>query len=272
MPRVILHITTASAWEQARPRGVYAADTLAGQGFIHCSTGRQWLRPLRALFAGVPDLVLLQVDESRLRGAVLRYEEAEPGGDRFPHVHGPIPVDAVVAVEPVPTEVVTAWAPLPERLADLVRGAHGAEPSGVHEWRHRGYTVTTRPERIDVAAVHAWLCDESYWAAGRSRATMDRVVAASNCFGLLDHAGTTVGFARVVSDGAVIAYLADVVVLPAHRGLGLGAFLVQSALEHPDLQAVRRWVLATRDAHGLYTRLGFVRGLDPERWMTRPPT
>jgi uncharacterized protein (DUF952 family)/GNAT superfamily N-acetyltransferase len=269
-PAVILHITTVTAWEAARRAGEYRGDTLATQGFIHCSTGRQWLRPLRAHFGEVGDPILLQVDEARLGDVAVRYEEAEPEGDRFPHVYGPLPAAAVVAGEPVPSGVVTDWEPLPEGLAALVVRSRGAEPADWYEWRHRGHIVTTRPGVGDLEAVHGWLAEHAYWAQGRSWERMVAVSEASICFWLLDPRGATAGFCRVATDGAVFAYLGDVLVLPAYRGRGLGAFLVRSALEHPELQGVRRWLLGTRDAHGLYARFGFRAPAHPEWWMFRP--
>jgi uncharacterized protein (DUF952 family)/ribosomal protein S18 acetylase RimI-like enzyme len=252
--------------------GDYRGDTLATQGFVHASTGRQWTRPLRALFAGASDLVLLQVDERRV-AAEVRYEAGaaeDPDGDRFPHIHGAIPVDAVVAVEPIPVELTQGWRPMPFPLAVLTAAARGNAPDGVDEWRERGWTVTTRPEALDHGVAAAALAEQSYWAVGRSQAEFERIMAHSIPFSLLTPGGAFAGMARVVSDRANAAYIADVFVLPAHRGSGRGVFLMSCVVEHPDLAGVRNWLLGTRDAHGLYRRYGF-EVIDSGRWMLRVP-
>ncbi len=125
------------------------------------------------------------------------------------------------------------------------------------EWQRPPYTISTDPARLDLDVVHGWLARESYWAAGIARDVVARSIAHSLPFGLYAPDGQ-VGFARVVTDRATFGYLADVFVLPAHRGRGLGVWLVETVLSHPELQGFRRWHLATRDAHGLYTRFGFV--------------
>lgn len=111
-------------------------------------------------------------------------------------------------------------------------------------------------ERVDVDAVHNFLANESYWAEGRTRDVVERLIRESRrVIGLYD-GDRQIGFARVVSDGFVIAYLADVYVLPEYRGRGLGAELAREAVERSP-EPVRRWLLHTRDAHGLYEKLGF---------------
>ncbi len=129
------------------------------------------------------------------------------------------------------------------------------------------YVVTDDAERVDVAAVHAFLT-VSYWAAGISRQTVARSLGHSLCFSVL-HRGAQVGFARVISDQATFAYLADVYLLPEHRGRGLGRRLIAFVSDHPELQGLRRWVLATRDAHGLHARFGFTRLSAPYRFLDR---
>ena len=131
--------------------------------------------------------------------------------------------------------------------------------------RH-GYEISTDPARLDVDAVHGFL-RTAYWSPGIPRAVVQRAIAHSLCFGLYDAAGRQAGFARVVSDRATYAYLADVFVLPEHRGRGLGVWLVQTILEHPELQGLRRWALATADAHDLYRRFGFATPHDPSLHM-----
>jgi GNAT superfamily N-acetyltransferase len=117
------------------------------------------------------------------------------------------------------------------------------------------YEISTDPARLDVGAIHAFLT-ESYWSPGIPRATVERALANSLCFGAFWQ-GQQVGFARVVTDRTTFAYLCDVYVLDAHRGRGLAQELMTRVVEHPDLQGLRRIMLATRDAHGLYAKFGF---------------
>ena len=115
------------------------------------------------------------------------------------------------------------------------------------------------PERIDVDSVHRFLAEDSYWARGRSRETVERLVReASRVVGLY-HDRRQIGFCRAVSDGVVFAYLADVYVLPEYRGRGLGVELVREMVERGPYAGVRKWLLHTADAHGLYEKLGFGR-------------
>lgn len=131
-----------------------------------------------------------------------------------------------------------------------------------------GFELDDDPARVDVDAVHRYLSEEAYWAKGRPRETVEQLVLeASRVVGLY-HEGRQVGFARAVSDGATFAYLADVYVLPEHRGGGLGVELVREMVEHGPLAGVK-WLLHTRDAHGLYRRFGF--GPPGERLMERRP-
>jgi GNAT superfamily N-acetyltransferase len=120
-----------------------------------------------------------------------------------------------------------------------------------------GFELDDDPDRIAVAEVHRFLCEDSYWARGRPREVVERLVrGASRVVGLYGPDGRQVGFARIVSDGVAFAYLADVYVLPEHRGLGLGEELVREAVERGPF-AHRRWLLHTSDAHALYAKLGF---------------
>jgi GNAT superfamily N-acetyltransferase len=140
-------------------------------------------------------------------------------------------------------------------------------------WSRDGYTIDTDPARLDLGVVHGFLA-ASYWAEGIPRDVVERSVAGSLNFGLYRDgaaavAGEQAGFARVVTDRATFAYLADVFVLEAHRGRGLSKWLMECVTAHPDLQGLRRWVLLTRDAHGLYRRYGFADVANPERWMHR---
>jgi GNAT superfamily N-acetyltransferase len=131
-----------------------------------------------------------------------------------------------------------------------------------------GYELDDDPARVDVDAVHDFLSNESYWATGRSRATVERLVREATRVVGLYHEGQQVGFARAFSDGCALAYLADVYVLPEHRGRGLGVELVREMVENGELAGIR-WMLHTRDAHDLYRKLGF--GSPTERLMERAP-
>ena len=130
---------------------------------------------------------------------------------------------------------------------------------------HPGYAITDDRQRVDLAAVHAFLAS-SYWAPGIPRATVERAIRHSLCFSVL-HGTQQVGFARVITDRTTFAYLADVYVLEAHRGKGLAKWLVATILQHADLQGLRRFMLATRDAHRLYSQFGFGPVAAPARLM-----
>jgi GNAT superfamily N-acetyltransferase len=125
--------------------------------------------------------------------------------------------------------------------------------------------VSTDPSRLDLDAIHGFLAG-SYWAAGISRAVMERSFRHSLCFGAY-LGDRQVGFARVISDQATFAYVCDVFVSPACRGRGVGKRLMTAIMGHPDLQGLRRWTLFTRDAHGLYRQFGFGAGRYPDRLM-----
>jgi GNAT superfamily N-acetyltransferase len=133
------------------------------------------------------------------------------------------------------------------------------------EWRHGDYVISTDPKRVDVATVHRFLT-ASYWAAGIPIDVVRRSVEHSLCFGVYK-GGRQAGFARVITDYATFAYIGDVFILEEHRGLGLSKWLLSVIREHPDLQGLRRWMLATRDAHTLYSRFGFTPLNKPETWM-----
>lgn len=131
------------------------------------------------------------------------------------------------------------------------------------------YRLSTDPGEMDVDAIHAFLSGESYWARGIPRETVARSIAGSIPFGVFDGDGAQVAFARVVTDRATFAYLADVYVLPAHRGRGLSRWMMEAVTAHPPLQGLRRWMLMTQDAHGLYARFGFQPLAHPGRAMER---
>ena len=129
------------------------------------------------------------------------------------------------------------------------------------------FLLSDDPALLDVRVIHAFL-RESYWAAGIPREVVERSIRGSLCFGIYE-GQSQVGFARCVTDRATFAYLADVFVLPSHRGRGLSKWLMRSIAAHPDLQGLRRWNLATRDAHGLYAQHGFTPVQNPERYMEK---
>lgn len=117
------------------------------------------------------------------------------------------------------------------------------------------FLISTDRSKLDVDVIHQFLA-RSYWAAGIPRATVVRSIENSLCFGVYDHANL-IGFARVISDFATFAYVADVFILEPYRERGLGKELIASIMAHPDLQGLRRWSLGTRDAQGLYAQFGF---------------
>lgn len=130
------------------------------------------------------------------------------------------------------------------------------------------FTIDTDKERLDLDAIHKFLSEESYWAQKRTREQTETAIEHSVCFGLY-HGERQIGFARVVSDHATFAYVGDVFVVDEFRGRGLSKWLMQVIVAHPDLQGLRRWVLATRDAHGVYKHSGFNTLRFPDRWMER---
>ena len=132
-----------------------------------------------------------------------------------------------------------------------------------------GLEISTDPSRIDVDTVHEYLT-ASYWAQGRSRATVERSIQNSLCFGAY-HSGRQVGFGRVITDFAIFAYLADIFVAPEYQGRGIGKALVRAIMEEPRLQGLQVMLLRTRDAHGIYEQFGFRPLPRPEEMMGRYP-
>jgi GNAT superfamily N-acetyltransferase len=124
--------------------------------------------------------------------------------------------------------------------------------------------ISTDPARLDLDVVHGYL-SRSYWAKGIPRETVERSMVGALCFGAFA-GGRQIGFARVITDRATFAYLADVFVLEEHRGRGVASRLMEAIREHPELQNLRRWLLVTRDAHPLYEKFGF-RGLAHPEWL-----
>jgi GNAT superfamily N-acetyltransferase len=139
------------------------------------------------------------------------------------------------------------------------------------EYRRGAYTISTDKARLDVDLIHDFLSHSSYWAQGRPLAVVQKSIARSLCFGL--YAGAQqVGFARVVTDHATFAWLCDLFVVESHRGQGLGKWLVECIVAHPELRDLKIFLLATRDAHELYRRHGCFEALQqPDKWMARHP-
>lgn len=131
------------------------------------------------------------------------------------------------------------------------------------------YAISTDNARLDVGLIHRWLSETSYWAKGVQRDVVERSLANSLNFAVYHKSEGQVGFARVITDRATFAYLADVFVLEAHRGKGLSKQLMAAVVAHPELRNLRRWLLATWDAHGLYAQFGFKPLERPERIMER---
>ena len=145
-------------------------------------------------------------------------------------------------------------------------GRRIADPEIAAEYRRGEFVISTDRERLSLDVVHGFLTN-CYWAKGIPRDVVTRSIEQSLCFGMYEGSGAQVGFARVVTDFATVAYLGDVFVLESHRGRGLSKWLMQCVTEHPALQNLRRWILLTRDAHRLYAQFGFTPVKSPERYM-----
>lgn len=131
-----------------------------------------------------------------------------------------------------------------------------------------GYEISADPARIDAARVHEWLSTDAYWALGRSREKQDRAIAASLNFGAYaTDSGEQVAYARVLTDHATFAWLCDVYVAPAARGRGIGTALVAAVRDELEPYGLRRILLATADAHGVYEKFGFKGLPEPDKWM-----
>jgi GNAT superfamily N-acetyltransferase len=130
----------------------------------------------------------------------------------------------------------------------------------------KGFSISTDKELLDIDMIYKYLSEESYWSKGIARERVSTSIANSMCFGVYNN-GQQIGLARVVTDKAIFAYLCDVFILDSHRGHGLSKWLLQTILAHPELQGLKRWVLATADAHGLYSQFGFAQLSKVENWM-----
>lgn len=135
-------------------------------------------------------------------------------------------------------------------------------------WERNGFVISTDRQRLDIPFIHNFLSQSSYWARNRSLELVARSIDNSFPFGIYQ-GDEQVGFARVVTDFATFAWLADVFVSDEYRGHGLGVWLIEVITSHPRLQNFRRWILATRDAHELYRRFGFNELDEPSRWMEK---
>jgi N-acetylglutamate synthase-like GNAT family acetyltransferase len=130
------------------------------------------------------------------------------------------------------------------------------------------YLISDNSSRLDVPFIHNFLANESYWAKDIPFAIVEKSIANSLCFGLY-HKQQQIGFARLVTDKATFAYLADVFIVPEYRGRGLCRQLIAAIHAHPELQTLRRWMLATRDAHALYKKFGWTALPEPDRFMQK---
>ncbi|MBO9732201.1 MAG: GNAT family N-acetyltransferase [Chitinophaga sp.] len=136
------------------------------------------------------------------------------------------------------------------------------------EVKEGAYHISTDKTRLDLNAIHDYLSKESYWSQNIPFDIVEKSIAGSLCFGVYE-GNRQIGFARVVTDGAVFAYLGDVYILEPYRGKGLSKFLMRTILAHPDLQGLRRFLLVTSDAHGLYRQFGFTDITNPDKFMHR---
>ena len=136
------------------------------------------------------------------------------------------------------------------------------------EWKKGDFLITTEKSKLDIDVIQSFLENDSYWAQNRTLEQTKTAIENSICFGVYD-GERQIGFARVVSDCATFAYIGDVFILDEYRGRGLSKWLMEVIVSHPDLQNLRRWILATQDVHGLYEKFEFASLRFPERWMER---
>lgn len=136
------------------------------------------------------------------------------------------------------------------------------------EWQHADFIISTDKSLLQIEVIQTFLSEESYWARERSLEQTKIAIENSLCFGVY-HDKKQIGFARIVTDFATFAYVGDVFILEEFRGKGLSKWLMQVMVEYPQLQGLRRWILATKDAHGLYKQYEFSSLRFPERWMEK---
>jgi len=129
-----------------------------------------------------------------------------------------------------------------------------------------GFCISTDKTKLDIGSIHAFLSTQAYWCLNIPRDKVERSIQHSLCFGVYQDE-KQVGFARIISDFSTIAYLGDVYILEEYRGKGLSKWLVETIMNYPELRGLRRWILLTGDAHGLYSRFGWTSLADPSKWM-----
>ena len=142
------------------------------------------------------------------------------------------------------------------------------QTDSINEWRKADFVISTQRSRLNLEFIHSFLSTRAYWAIGRSLEVVQRAIENSLNFGVFD-GSKQIGFARVVTDYATFAWLADVFIIDEYRGRGLGIWLIEVITSHPNLQEFRRWILATRDAHELYRRFGFNELSNAQRYMEK---
>ena len=136
------------------------------------------------------------------------------------------------------------------------------------DWQYDEFTISTDRNRLEIDIIQKFLSEESYWARERTLEQTERAIENSLCFGIYN-GENQIGFGRVVTDYATFAYIGDIFVLEEFRGRGISKWLMETIVSHPDLQNLRRWILATRDAHSLYEKFEFAALRFPERWMEK---
>jgi len=138
----------------------------------------------------------------------------------------------------------------------------------VNEWRKEDFVISTDRSLLNLEFIHSFLSTKAYWAMGRSLDVVEHAIQNSLTFGVFERR-KQIGFARVVTDFATFAWIADVFIIEEYRGRGLGVWLIEVIMSHQELQGLRRWILATRDAHELYRRCGFNELANPRRYMEK---
>lgn len=138
-------------------------------------------------------------------------------------------------------------------------------------WQNGDYQISTDRRKLQLSVIHHYLAHDSYWAQGIPREKVRKSMQHSTCFGIY-YGKQQIGFCRVVTDFVRFAWLGDVFILPEHRGKGLSKWMMEVVLAYPDFQGIRRWVLGTKDAHGLYAQFGFKGLTTPDRMMEKSVT
>jgi GNAT superfamily N-acetyltransferase len=128
------------------------------------------------------------------------------------------------------------------------------------------FCISTDKSKLDIHSIHHFLSTRAYWSLNIPKETVQLAIQNSLCFGIYEKQ-KQIGFARVISDLSTVAYLGDVYILEEYRGKGLSKWLIETVMNHPNLQGLRRWILLTADAHGLYRQFGWTNLADPAKWM-----